>query len=257
MRLVSPNGTVSNLLKTQQFGNFYWNDFPVTTSRFWGEDPAGTWTLQIRDANSSTNTMQFNHYDIELYGTTSGNEPQFTDISLQHNAPSAVDAGQSYTHTLTLSNVTSTPTRNGFSMDVTLPAGVILNSASVDNGGTCTGTVPNLTCTWTTSSFSTATVNLNLTALYNMTPGTYTTTATATLAEANDLNTLNNVYLNRNVTYNSSSIDPDVNTDGIVSPTDAVYVINRLNSGDLSADVDGDGDVDLNDLQIVLNHLGN
>jgi hypothetical protein len=53
------------------------------------------------------------------------------------------------------------------------------------------------------------------------------------------------------------AIDADVNTDGLISPTDAVYVINRLNSGDLSADVDGDGDVDTDDVILVLNRLGN
>ena len=49
----------------------------------------------------------------------------------------------------------------------------------------------------------------------------------------------------------------DVNGDGIISPTDAMYVINRLGSGDLSADVDGDGTVDLDDVTVIQNELGN
>ena len=54
-----------------------------------------------------------------------------------------------------------------------------------------------------------------------------------------------------------TSGNPDVNTDNIVSPTDVVYVINRLGTGDLSADADGDGDVDLNDVALVQSFLGN
>ena len=61
-------------------------------------------------------------------------------------------------------------------------------------------------------------------------------------------------------TYEFQGASPaglDVNNDGIISPADVIYVINRLGSADLSADVDGDGDVDADDLTAVQNELGN
>ena len=57
--------------------------------------------------------------------------------------------------------------------------------------------------------------------------------------------------------YEMQFLPVDVNRDGIVSPSDAVYVINRLQSGDMSADVDSDDNVNTVDVQMVLNALGN
>ncbi len=56
----------------------------------------------------------------------------------------------------------------------------------------------------------------------------------------------------------AEEIDPtDVNRDGIVSPSDALYVINRLDPGtDLTADVNGDNVVDNADVQAVIAALG-
>jgi hypothetical protein len=56
----------------------------------------------------------------------------------------------------------------------------------------------------------------------------------------------------------STSTDADVNGDTIVSPEDAVRVINRLgqSASGSSANVDGDGDIDLSDVNAVLNCLG-
>lgn len=51
-------------------------------------------------------------------------------------------------------------------------------------------------------------------------------------------------------------VGTDVNNDGVVSPADAVYVVNRIDSNDFSADVDGDGDVDTDDLNAVSDELG-
>ncbi len=48
----------------------------------------------------------------------------------------------------------------------------------------------------------------------------------------------------------------DVNADGVVSPSDAVYVVNNLGADDMDADVDGSGTVDDADVQLVLDALG-
>lgn len=48
----------------------------------------------------------------------------------------------------------------------------------------------------------------------------------------------------------------DVNGDGIISPLDAIYVINRLGSTDASANVDGDNDIDTDDLTIIQDQWG-
>ena len=50
--------------------------------------------------------------------------------------------------------------------------------------------------------------------------------------------------------------DVDLNNDGIISPTDAIYVVNRVGTGDLTADIDGDADVDSDDVDIVLGAMG-
>jgi hypothetical protein len=48
----------------------------------------------------------------------------------------------------------------------------------------------------------------------------------------------------------------DVNGDGIVSPTDAIYVLNRLGTTDTFADVNGDNVVDSADYDAVIAELG-
>ena len=53
-----------------------------------------------------------------------------------------------------------------------------------------------------------------------------------------------------------SYVNPDVNDDTVVTPADAVYVVNRLNTADLSADVDGSGDVTGTDVDHVIGALG-
>lgn len=49
---------------------------------------------------------------------------------------------------------------------------------------------------------------------------------------------------------------PDVNRDGVISPADAIYVINRIGGNDVSADVDGNGSVEDADAQIVIESIG-
>jgi hypothetical protein len=56
--------------------------------------------------------------------------------------------------------------------------------------------------------------------------------------------------------YQAESTGTDVNGDGVVSPADAVYVVNRLGTNDPTADVDGDEAITQDDVQQVLNELG-
>lgn len=55
--LVSPNGTRSTLLQKRkndyQDGEF--KDWPFMTVHFWGEQPMGTWRLEIQNLGSSRN----------------------------------------------------------------------------------------------------------------------------------------------------------------------------------------------------------
>ncbi|MEL6271560.1 MAG: dockerin type I domain-containing protein, partial [Chloroflexota bacterium] len=50
--------------------------------------------------------------------------------------------------------------------------------------------------------------------------------------------------------------EPDVDGNGLVTPADAIYVINRIGTGDLTADVNGDGIVDVTDVNLVIAALG-
>jgi hypothetical protein len=48
----------------------------------------------------------------------------------------------------------------------------------------------------------------------------------------------------------------DVNGDGIISPSDMIYVINRIGTEDLSADLDQDGAITESDVELVQQQLG-
>lgn len=54
----------------------------------------------------------------------------------------------------------------------------------------------------------------------------------------------------------SATLTIDLNDDGYITPADAVYVANRVGSGDLRADVDHDGDIDTDDFDLVIGALG-
>jgi len=60
--------------------------------------------------------------------------------------------------------------------------------------------------------------------------------------------------------YNAYAAASDVNLDGVVSPSDTVFVVNHLgepvNAENCPADVDTDGDIDTNDIDRVLATLG-
>lgn len=51
-------------------------------------------------------------------------------------------------------------------------------------------------------------------------------------------------------------VDIDIDNNGIITPADAIYVINRVGGNDLSADVTGDGFVNGADVQAVINAIG-
>lgn len=60
------------------------------------------------------------------------------------------------------------------------------------------------------------------------------------------------------VTLSASTTTPDIDLDdnNLITPSDVLYVINRLQNGDRSADVTGDQLVDNQDVQAVLDRLG-
>lgn len=250
--LTSPSGTISTLMTAQFDPDNNFVNFPFSTPHFWGEDPQGTWTVSVRDALSG-DLMTFNDYEIILYGSTTSDAPRYADLELTQAVSAAtVYSGSDYQHTLTVNNLNNGATDGGFSVDVTLPADVVFNGATVSNGGVCSGTMPQITCSWTTASFTTATATLDLTASLSRTAGVVTSSATATLNSANDLNTVNNVYIEQDTTF----AVPDINGDGIVSAEDAIYIINRLGGTDAVADLDGNSLVEVSDLQIVINAFG-
>ncbi|CAH1797473.1 unnamed protein product, partial [Owenia fusiformis] len=71
MTIISPSGTRSELLKQRlkddASGEF--RDWPFMSVHFWGEDPAGIWTLEIENLGSPSNSGTFKEWRIIFYGT--------------------------------------------------------------------------------------------------------------------------------------------------------------------------------------------
>ncbi|MEM6528061.1 MAG: dockerin type I domain-containing protein [Chloroflexota bacterium] len=74
---------------------------------------------------------------------------------------------------------------------------------------------------------------------------------------------LNQTGPNSQATLNiviQSAVDVDVNDDGLVSPSDVVFVLNRIGAQPTGlaepADVDGDGDIDQTDANTVIAQIG-
>jgi len=62
---------------------------------------------------------------------------------------------------------------------------------------------------------------------------------------------------NFTVTLNADvAVDIDRDNNQIISPSDVVYVVNRIGTNDLTADVDEDGSVTAADVSAVVSRLG-
>ena len=73
LELTSPSGTVSKLLAPRPldnslsgFANF--RTWPLMSTHYWGEDPAGTWTLTV--INGGERTAYVGGWRLIVYGTT-------------------------------------------------------------------------------------------------------------------------------------------------------------------------------------------
>ena len=69
--LTSPSGTTSRLLPRRLFDIFpdAYIDWPLMSVHFWGEDPAGTWTINVTFFDS-TGTIEVDIPRVTLYGTS-------------------------------------------------------------------------------------------------------------------------------------------------------------------------------------------
>lgn len=68
---------------------------------------------------------------------------------------------------------------------------------------------------------------------------------------------INNVSGAQAFLSTSVSATVTIYDDDVLSPVDALFIINRFGTTDLRADIDGDGFVNANDLQLVMDNLGN
>ena len=65
--LISPLGTISHLLPLRLTGTY--NDWPLMSVHFWGENPAGTWTIVINNTNIH-GTIKVEVSKVSFYGTS-------------------------------------------------------------------------------------------------------------------------------------------------------------------------------------------
>ena len=112
--LQSPSGTRSTLLdaRPHDYSSSGFVDWPFMSVHHWGENPSGTWTLEVHnDAFSKwASEAKFHKWSIELYGTRfdpnseegSGDEQRFNvvrEASLERSNPAASAAGSPATDT--------------------------------------------------------------------------------------------------------------------------------------------------------------
>lgn len=69
--LISPSGTKSNLLdkRSRDSSQAGFNDWPFMSTHFWGENPKGTWIVEIRNVGSSTERGAVHEIMLAMYGT--------------------------------------------------------------------------------------------------------------------------------------------------------------------------------------------
>ena len=72
IQLTSPSGTTSTLLshRNQDFSSGGYSDWPFMSVMFWGENPAGVWTLTVSSRSTLTN-VTVGEVAFEFFGVSS------------------------------------------------------------------------------------------------------------------------------------------------------------------------------------------
>ncbi|MBR0850307.1 S8 family serine peptidase [Bradyrhizobium diazoefficiens] len=78
IELISPDGTVSELLDHPNAGTNNYSDlhFTFSTNHNWGETPDGNWTIRVIDTGTS-GTDQILSYSLRIYGDDHGNDTTY------------------------------------------------------------------------------------------------------------------------------------------------------------------------------------
>ncbi len=100
--LTSPSGTQSVLLAARPFdGGTAIVDYDLMSTRHWGENPNGTWTIRVRDVFDDGFNGTFVDWQLAIYGNTGSNtqqvmfidQPGLTQVNSAINAPTGVRVG--------------------------------------------------------------------------------------------------------------------------------------------------------------------
>jgi subtilisin-like proprotein convertase family protein len=83
IEVISPSGTESVLMQQRPNDSFdNYESVLFTSVHFWGEDPNGTWTVNVSDRFSG-DSGTFNHFEIRLYGPEPGDVAPRTPTNLR------------------------------------------------------------------------------------------------------------------------------------------------------------------------------
>lgn len=76
IKLISPRGTVAVLLpqRRQDSGSSF-TDWEFMSTHTWGEDPKGTWTIELENRGSSGNSGTLTKWYLQMYGTADPPQP--------------------------------------------------------------------------------------------------------------------------------------------------------------------------------------
>ena len=219
--LTSPSGTRSRLMHRQSADgpdNINWT---FTNNAFWGENPAGTWTLEIADY-FTTDTGTWNSYNVTLR--------QGTLLQNNHTlaiAPTSVIGGATATGTVTLTSpapaggTVATLTYSGASVSgpasVTVPAGSTTAAFTINTTTVSTDTLRTVTAT---VAGNPATANLtvlkaaisSLTVSPSTPVGGVSATGTVTLNRAVTTNTTVNLSYTPSGSFSSTTASVVVNS---------------------------------------------